>query len=116
MPVAQPIITHLSSSPVHARARVLKLYRDWLRAAPTVVVTYSLEVPTSVVRNRIRHEFVKARNEHDPRLIDRMIFRGRLEYEETVNQWKQKNHVMNYFDQEPEKPKSFLEKFYSPNN
>lgn len=75
---------------------------------------YTLEFPTSLVRGRIRHEFVKGMKEKDIRKVDRMIFQGQLEYEETMNQWKQKNHVMSYFDQIPDRQKSFLDQFYSP--
>lgn len=84
--------------------------------SPDIVALYSLDVPTSTVKSRIRFEFLKNIQEKDTRIVDRLLFQGRLEFEETMNQWKQKNHVMNYFDQAAPKQKSFMDDFYSQGN
>lgn len=50
----------------------------------------------------------------DLRAIDVLIFKGRAEYQETINIWKMDTHIMNYFSKEesPPKPRGFLENFY----
>ncbi|KAJ3104059.1 NADH dehydrogenase 1 alpha subcomplex subunit 6 ndufa6 [Phlyctochytrium bullatum] len=112
-------VTAQSGSFASARRRVLQLYRDWVRAAPVVVERFQLEVTTAQVRNRIREEFETKRRIQDLPLIDVLLTKGRMEYDETLNMWKQKSHVMRYFSEEdhPEpKPQTFLEKFYAGKN
>jgi NADH dehydrogenase (ubiquinone) 1 alpha subcomplex subunit 6 len=81
-----------------------------------MVDLYALEVSSRQIRSRVRQEFEKHRYVSDTKVIDRLLFKGRQEYEETMNQWKQKTHVMRYFNEDPyapRKPETFLEKFYA---
>ena len=49
----------------------------------------------------------------DVRVVDRLILRGRQEYQETMNCWKQEPHIMGLLLRAKERPKeSFLDKFY----
>ena len=75
---------------------------------------FLLNIPVSAVRAKIREEFEKNRYVTDLSVIDVLIFKGRSEYEETLNGWKMETHVMRYFlkDESPPKPQTFLEKFY----
>ncbi|KAI8850067.1 hypothetical protein BC829DRAFT_361625 [Chytridium lagenaria] len=109
-------VTSTSGSFALARKRALQLYRDWVRAAPVVVDRFQLEVTTGTVRRRIREEFDSKRFVQDLSVIDILLLKGRLEYDETLNMWKQKSHVMRYFPEEDHpdpKPVTFLEKFYA---
>ncbi|KAJ3199176.1 NADH dehydrogenase 1 alpha subcomplex subunit 6 ndufa6 [Dinochytrium kinnereticum] len=109
-------VTSTSGSFAMARKRVIHLYREWIRAAPVVVERFQLEVTTDAVRRRIREEFDSKRFVQDISVIDVLLMKGKMEYDETLNMWKQKTHVMRYFVEEdhPEpKPVTFLEKFYS---
>lgn len=69
------------------------------------------------MRTKIRQEFEKNRYVSDLQTIDILLFKGRTEYEETMNMWKQKTHVMRYFDEldnRGTKPlNGFLDKFYA---
>ncbi|KAL1914933.1 uncharacterized protein VTP21DRAFT_7849 [Calcarisporiella thermophila] len=109
------VTTASSNSLAHARRRVMHLYRDWQRAATIIPSLYLLDMPSSSVRNKIREEFEKNRHVSDIKVIDVLIAKGRMEYQETMNLWKEKSHIMRYFSQEeaPPKPDTFLEKFYA---
>jgi NADH dehydrogenase (ubiquinone) 1 alpha subcomplex subunit 6 len=67
----------------------------------------------SMIRTKIREEFERHRDVKDLAVIDILLFKGRQEYQETMNAWKQETHIMRYFakDDAPPKPQGFLEKF-----
>ena len=45
------------------------------------------------------------------------LFQGQIELVETINIWKQKGHIMTFFDKKAEsKPTDFLSKFYDGHN
>ncbi|KAI0052409.1 hypothetical protein FA95DRAFT_1601784 [Auriscalpium vulgare] len=139
----------VSTSPSHARQRVLKLYRDWYRGvrrsvvsnsyvltayhhttkqllfffftccrvlhlkAPEVCILYALNIPASEIRTAIRQRFEKNRYITDPKVVDILIQKSRVEYQETMNCWKQEPHILGILLESRERsPRSFLEKFY----
>ncbi|TFK72362.1 NdufA6 NADH-ubiquinone oxidoreductase 14.8 kDa subunit [Pluteus cervinus] len=105
--------TRASAGSGDARRRAIQLYRDWYRSAPEVVSLYALNVSPTLIRHSIRERFEKNRYVTDPRAIDVLILKGRQEYQETLNCWKQNDHIMGILLQSKEKPqKSFLQKFY----
>ena len=129
-------VTRLSHSPEEARAKVIQLYRDWYRAvrrtsvslrivergsynhvlafqAPEIVSIYTLNVSVPYFRQRIRARFEENRHVTDIRLIDQLALRDRQEYQETMNFWKQPDHVMGILLQPKGRPpRTFLQKFY----
>jgi NADH dehydrogenase (ubiquinone) 1 alpha subcomplex subunit 6 len=72
---------------------------------------YKLDIPASMLKHRIRLEFEKNRHLKDLSVINILLFKGRTEYEETMNLWKQKSHLMRWFDRR-EESKGFLDDFY----
>jgi NADH dehydrogenase (ubiquinone) 1 alpha subcomplex subunit 6 len=76
-----------------------------------------LDISAALVRTKIRQEFEKHRYVNDLQTIDILLFKGRTEFEETMNMWKQKTHVMRYFDEldnrSTKKLNGFLDKFYA---
>ncbi|KAF7321001.1 hypothetical protein HMN09_00187000 [Mycena chlorophos] len=105
--------TRASTSPADARTRVIQMYRDWYRAAPEIVDQYYLDASTTQLRHAIRLRFEANRNLTDVRAIDVLLLKSRQEYQETMNMWKQPDHIYGIMLQPKERPsRSFLQKFY----
>ncbi|KAI5804030.1 NADH-ubiquinone oxidoreductase 14.8 kDa subunit [Peziza echinospora] len=87
-----------------ARKRVLHSYREWLRSAPQILNLYVLDLPVSTVRSKIRQEFERHRYVKQLPVIDVLLAQSHREFQETLNYWKQVNHVMKYFQEEQDDP------------
>ncbi|KAG0033098.1 hypothetical protein BGZ82_006252 [Podila clonocystis] len=107
------VVTASSPSLASARQSVIHLYRDFQRGVPEIMRTHQIDIPMSQIRTKIREEFERHRDVKDLAVIDILLFKGRQEYQETMNAWKQETHIMRYFirDEAPPKPEGFLEKF-----
>jgi len=106
-------VTRTSVSPADARARVIQMYRDWYRAAPEVVDQYALDVSPTQLRHAIRMRFETNRTVSDVRTIDMLLLKSRQEFQETMNMWKQPDHIYGILLQPKERPpQTFLQRFY----
>ncbi|TKA63646.1 hypothetical protein B0A49_08111 [Cryomyces minteri] len=99
--------TRTSVNWADARRRVIKSYRDWLRAAPEIQQMYSLNMPVSAIRTKARQEFERHRYVAQLPTVDVLITKSNEEYQETINYWKQLTHVLKYFRAEDD-PKARL--------
>ncbi|KAF2200860.1 NADH dehydrogenase, alpha subcomplex, subunit 6 [Delitschia confertaspora ATCC 74209] len=90
-----------------AKRRVIHSYRDWLRSAPEIQKMYTLNLPVSTIRTKMRQEFERHRYVNQLKTVDVLIFNSHQEYQETLNFWKQLSHVLKYFRAE-EEPKARL--------
>ncbi|KAJ1842397.1 ndufa6 NADH-ubiquinone oxidoreductase subunit [Coemansia sp. RSA 2703] len=113
MPLVAPLVTRSSTSLADARQRAIHLYRRWQKNVPQIMVDYHLCMPQSVVRSKIREYFEKNRYVSDLRAIDVLLTKGQMEFDETLNVWKQYSHVLRYFDsnEADAQPTKFLDKF-----
>ncbi|KAM3417655.1 NADH-ubiquinone oxidoreductase 14.8 kDa subunit [Cercospora zeina] len=107
--------TRSSKSWDDARKRVLASYRDWLRAAPEVQTMYSLNMPVSSIRTKVRQEFERHRYVSQLKTVDVLLMNSHQEFQETLNFWKQLTHVLKYFRAEEDPsarlPKNFIQGF-----
>ncbi|CAO3597022.1 unnamed protein product [Absidia cylindrospora] len=89
------VTTAASASSNEARTRTISLYRKFQNPQDS-------------------GQFEQHRYVEDLQVRDVLLAKGQMEYQETMNVWKQNNHIMNYFanDEAEPKPATFLEKFY----
>ncbi|KAF5282408.1 hypothetical protein FQR65_LT14302 [Abscondita terminalis] len=102
----------LSLDQEEARKRAINLYRAWYKQIPFIVRHFDIPKSTEQCQKLLRQEFVKHEHLTDVRVIDMLIIKGQMELKESVENWKQKGHIMSYFKETIEpKPKDFLSKF-----
>ncbi|XP_058465731.1 NADH dehydrogenase [ubiquinone] 1 alpha subcomplex subunit 6 [Malaya genurostris] len=107
----------LSADREEARKRVLNLYKAWYRQIPYIVMDYDIPKSVEQCREKLREEFLKQQNVTDIRVIDMLVIKGQMELKESVAIWKQKGHIMRYWQESCEpKPTDFLSKFLSGHN
>ncbi|KAI5195439.1 hypothetical protein E4T38_09051 [Aureobasidium subglaciale] len=64
-----------------AQKRVLKSYREWVRAAPEIQQMYSLNMPVSAIRTKMRQEFERHRYVQQLKTVDVLLFNSHQEYQ-----------------------------------
>lgn len=93
--------------------RVIKLYRMWIREVPRIQRIYRMEKTRKECLDKLREKFEEHSHLRDPRVIDLLVNKGKMELDECVYAWKQKCHFMRYFDEKPQpSSQSFINSFY----
>lgn len=87
-----------SATHEEARRRVVHLYKEYLRILPNALFKYELDVSLPEAQRRVRLQFERNRNISDLDSINLAILNGTTELIEIHNVWKQRNHVLNFFD------------------
>lgn len=80
--------------------RVVSLFRSLCRDVPKMLIMYGLEHTAVEVRQKVLLQFRKHSHVTEPRIIESLLARGAMEREETINQWKQKGHLLAILEPE----------------
>ncbi|KAH7631781.1 hypothetical protein B0T09DRAFT_319720 [Sordaria sp. MPI-SDFR-AT-0083] len=80
-PTKYAITTRQSANWDDAKRRVFALYRRWLRSTPEMQSMYSLPLPISVIRTRIRQEFERNRFVNKLNVVDVLLTKGHADYQ-----------------------------------
>ena len=89
--------------------RVVALYRSICRSVPKVLVMYGLEHTVAESRHMVLLHFRKNAGVTDPRIVELLLARADMEVQETMQQWKQKPHVMALLQPETATPNVWLD-------
>lgn len=79
----------LATTMEEARIRSIDAYRHWYRSAPEICSLYALNVSPSSIRLKIRQDFERNRSIKDLAVINVLLHKNHIEYQETMNCWKQ---------------------------
>ncbi|EFC40034.1 NADH-ubiquinone oxidoreductase [Naegleria gruberi] len=86
-----------SKSLEEANANVLFLYRRMLKILPWMKETYHVPTNLDVMRKTIHKEFKSFQGLSDTELIDALVIRGYIEYNEATMHHKQRGHIIKFF-------------------
>jgi len=79
-----------------------------------------VDIPVPAVRAKIRQEFERHRYVQQLPVVDVLITKSNMEFQETMNYWKQTAQIMKYFRSEEDPrshiPKDFLTAFLEGRN
>eukprot|EP00735_Rhodelphis_limneticus_P012566 TRINITY_DN585_c0_g1::TRINITY_DN585_c0_g1_i1::g.10590::m.10590 TRINITY_DN585_c0_g1::TRINITY_DN585_c0_g1_i1::g.10590 ORF type:complete len:191 (+),score=34.91,sp/Q02366/NDUA6_BOVIN/35.37/5e-11,Complex1_LYR/PF05347.10/0.0074 TRINITY_DN585_c0_g1_i1:47-574(+) len=89
--------TNLSSQTVEeAESNVRKLYRLCYRSMPWIAQLLHVEIPHRYLYQALRFNFEKFSNVKDPRMIDLLVFEGKLGFDEYAQMWKSDHHLKGW--------------------
>jgi len=81
---------------------------------------YSLNMPVSKIRTKVRQQFEKHRYVKQLNAVDVLLAQSHMEFQETLNYWKQLSQVMKFFRDEEDAnarlPKNFITGFLEGRN
>jgi len=102
-----------SLEPVALATNTRKLYRAWLRESSPSCQMYTLDMPISEFKAKVREQFDKQSHQTDARIINALLIKGAMELQETEACFKTKSHVMRYWNTDPNlATDDFLTNFY----
>ena len=74
--------------------QVVGLFRRICRDAPRMCAIYELPMAPADFRHQVNVLFREHRNVTEPRVIRILLQKGEMEFEECLEQWKQRSHVL----------------------
>lgn len=79
------------------KAKVIRLYRHVQKEVPYILKQFQIEEPVAMVRANIKREFMKHGGVNvDPNIVNMLVFKGQMELDEALAQWKTRTHILRY--------------------
>lgn len=110
----------VSQDLVATRGRVLSLYRDILRHIPWIKQTYKVKYSEPAMTAVVRALFREKAHVNDVEEVNRLVKKGRMDFEEVLHVWSGDMHVNAFFDKYLEvkekdrlRQSDFVTKFYA---
>ncbi|KAJ1494967.1 hypothetical protein T484DRAFT_1876865 [Baffinella frigidus] len=97
--LSTPMATMARSSGMQGKTKdgVLRLYRNVQKEVPWLLSIYGIDADPVEVRGKIAQVFRRhGTGEIEPRVAKMLIFKGQLELDEAMAQWKTRTHIMKY--------------------
>jgi hypothetical protein len=89
--------------------QVVAIYRKFCRDAPRIIIMYNLENTPAEIRHMVMLHFRKNNHVTDPRIVELFLQRAKMEHEETMNQWKQRGHILELLQPELSAPDPWVD-------
>merc|ERR1712142_565643 len=98
-----------------SQLRAIGLYKLCLKMVPEIIERYEAENQWTEqqVKQQIRRRFEQYRHVKDPRVLDNLVAKGKMELQEFHMHWSQKSHFHRFMTHSAgrEKQINFMEKF-----
>lgn len=91
------IVARETSLHTKPRDKIIRLYRHVQKQVPYLLSVFGIDEPTANVRSNIKKVFAAhGTTALEPRISNMLIFKGQIELDEALAQWKTRTHIQKY--------------------
>jgi len=105
--LSTPLAIGARETLLHAQPRdkIIRLYRHVQKQVPFLLSAFGIDEPTENVRANIKKVFMRHGTQAlEPRIANMLVFKGQMELDEALAQWKTRTHIQKYVYDVSSKP------------